>query len=102
MSFQTPLVSVCGRHDLASQSRDDPAQPECIDGHGIAFCRHPHPRRLHRRIGGYIGVAMVNPICFMVMPFGKKATGVAAEGVPPMIDFDSLWFNALQPALAEL
>ena len=45
---------------------------------------------------------MVNQICFMVMPFGKKATGIVAEGVPQNIDFDSLWFNALQPALVEL
>lgn len=44
----------------------------------------------------------MNPICFMVMPFGKKSVANAPAGVPVTIDFDDLWENAYEPALKEL
>jgi hypothetical protein len=39
------------------------------------------------------------PICFMVMPFGKKNTGIDS---PAVVDFDALWHKALKPALEQL
>ncbi len=45
---------------------------------------------------------MVRPICFVVMPFGKKATGSSSEGVPATVEFDTLWLNAFEPALRGL
>src|SRR3954454_10962840 len=45
---------------------------------------------------------MFQPICFMVMPFGKKATGSPAPGAPAIVDFDVLWRDALKPALQTL
>ena len=45
----------------------------------------------------------VRPICFMVMPYGIKATQ-APEGsaAPARIDFDLLWRAAMQPAITAL
>ena len=42
------------------------------------------------------------PICFMVMPFGVKPTGIADGSAPPEIDFDRLWEMVLRPAITEL
>ena len=44
---------------------------------------------------------MPNQICFMVMPFGTKATGLEPGGGPTEIDFDSLWEHAYKPLLEE-
>lgn len=41
-------------------------------------------------------------VCFMVMPYGKRATGLNDPEVPKDIDFDRLWDQAYQPALLEL
>ena len=41
------------------------------------------------------------PVCFVVMPFGIKDTG-AAPPAPPKVDFDTLWRDAIQPALQSL
>ncbi len=40
-------------------------------------------------------------ICFVVMPFGTKDTGMAAPA-PPRVDFDALWKLAVEPALQQL
>ena len=42
------------------------------------------------------------PFCFMVMPFGKRATGSKHPEAPDEIDFDALWDRALRPALGRL
>lgn len=44
----------------------------------------------------------LRPICFMVMPFGVKPTGLGPGEGPAKIDFQSLWFDALEPAIADL
>lgn len=44
----------------------------------------------------------LRPICFMVMPFGVKPTGLGPGEGPARIDFQSLWFDALEPAIADL
>lgn len=44
----------------------------------------------------------LRPICFMVMPFGVKPTGIADGKAPPEIDFDRLWEKILRPAITEL
>jgi hypothetical protein len=44
----------------------------------------------------------VRPICFMVMPFGKKLVEPRAERAPERVDFDSLWNKAIAPTLEEL
>src|SRR5688572_26576315 len=51
-----------------------------------------------RREGG----AMPSPICFMVMPFGVKQTGVDPGKGPAQVDFDALWTKAIAPALRTL
>lgn len=43
---------------------------------------------------------MANPICFMVMPFSTKETGLGpGEEGPKQVDFDALWEKALSPAI---
>jgi tetratricopeptide (TPR) repeat protein len=44
----------------------------------------------------------LKPICFMVMPFGKKASNNADPKVPGEINFDALWDRALRPMIEEL
>ncbi len=44
---------------------------------------------------------LVKPICFAVMPYGKKPTNAVADA-PAEIDFDRLWQAAFQPALQDL
>ena len=45
---------------------------------------------------------MARQICFMVMPFGIKATGNAPDQGPSQIDFDSLWNHAFKPLIERL
>ena len=45
--------------------------------------------------------AMPQPICFMVMPYGKKETGAQTGKGPATIDFDSLWRKAFEPFIRE-
>lgn len=43
---------------------------------------------------------MPRPICFMIMPYGKKPTSApSGTGAPDKIDFDRLWEAALRPAI---
>jgi hypothetical protein len=49
-----------------------------------------------------MGNASLRPVCFMVMPFGKKDTGLASGQGPMQVNFDSLWQKALAPALDKL
>lgn len=41
-------------------------------------------------------------VCFMVMPYGKRVTGVDAPNAPKEVDFDRLWEEAYRPALLKL
>ena len=44
--------------------------------------------------------SMPRPICFMIMPYGAKATGAAGgSGAPDKVNFDRLWEAALRPAI---
>jgi hypothetical protein len=45
---------------------------------------------------------MADGVAFMVMPFGKKATGVSGESAPQTVDFDRLWHRVHKPVLEEL
>jgi tetratricopeptide (TPR) repeat protein len=45
---------------------------------------------------------MPQPICFMVMPYGVKDTGVQPGKGPPKVDFDALWQKAFEPLIKEL
>lgn len=43
---------------------------------------------------------MPKPICFMVMPFSSKETGLGPDETgPKLVDFDALWDRALSPAI---
>lgn len=43
---------------------------------------------------------MPRPLCFMIMPYSTKATGVPSGTVAPdKVDFDRLWEAALRPAI---
>lgn len=44
----------------------------------------------------------MKPICFVVMPFGTKDTGVKDSESPARVDFDSLWRQAIKPAIEAL
>jgi hypothetical protein len=44
---------------------------------------------------------MPDQIAFMVMPFGRKATGLTEKDAPADIDFDALWERVYQPILEE-
>jgi hypothetical protein len=41
------------------------------------------------------------PVCFMVMPFGKKLTHAEGDKVPSQIDFDLLWDKVLRPMIQD-
>jgi hypothetical protein len=45
---------------------------------------------------------MIKPLCFMVMPYGRKATQVEAGKGPGEIDFNALWDRAYVPVIDEL
>jgi hypothetical protein len=45
---------------------------------------------------------MIKPVCFMVMPYGRKATQVEAGKGPGEIDFNALWDRAYVPVITEL
>lgn len=43
---------------------------------------------------------MPRPVCFMIMPYSVKATGVApGTEAPDKVNFDRLWDGALRPAI---
>lgn len=46
--------------------------------------------------------AAPRPICFVVMPFGKKAVVPRPSRAPRRVDFDALWAKAFKPALEKL
>jgi len=41
-------------------------------------------------------------IAFLVMPFGRKHTGLRRAGVPSEVDFDALWDKVYEPLLTDL
>jgi tetratricopeptide (TPR) repeat protein len=43
---------------------------------------------------------MMKPICFMVMPYGKRKTNSSGKELPSEIDFDALWNKAFYPVLS--
>jgi len=45
---------------------------------------------------------MTDTVAFMVMPFGKKATGKPDESAPETVDFDELWHQVHKPVLMSL
>ncbi len=45
---------------------------------------------------------MTDTVAFMVMPFGKKATGKPDESAPETVDFDELWHQVHKPVLISL
>ena len=45
---------------------------------------------------------MPKPLCFMVMPYGRKPTGAEAGKGPAEIDFNRLWDLAYVPVIKEL
>jgi hypothetical protein len=44
---------------------------------------------------------MLIPVCFMVMPFGKKLTHAETETIPGQIDFDALWDKVFRPMIQD-
>jgi tetratricopeptide (TPR) repeat protein len=44
----------------------------------------------------------ITPVCFMVMPFGAKPTGMEATKGPVQVDFNALWERAFRPMIEEL
>jgi hypothetical protein len=49
-----------------------------------------------------MGDDALRPICFMVMPFGVKPTGLGPGEGPAKVDFQALWFDVLEPAITDL
>src|SRR5947209_4806416 len=47
-------------------------------------------------------IVMPIRVCFMVMPFGTKSTGVEGGKGPGQIDFDALWEKAFRPMIEGL
>jgi outer membrane murein-binding lipoprotein Lpp len=45
---------------------------------------------------------MIKPLCFMVMPYGRKATQAEVGKGPAEIDFNALWDRAYVPVITEL
>ena len=45
---------------------------------------------------------MAQQICFMVMPFGVKPTGLEPGTGPVKVDFDALWNKAFKPLIEQL
>ena len=45
---------------------------------------------------------MPKPICFMIMPYGKKPTQADATVGVPEIDFNALWDRAYAPVIETL
>ena len=45
---------------------------------------------------------MVKPLCFMIMPYGKRATQAEAGRGVPEIDFNALWDRAFAPTILAL
>ncbi|HSW11966.1 MAG TPA: hypothetical protein VLI06_03950, partial [Solimonas sp.] len=45
---------------------------------------------------------MTKPLCFMIMPYGKKPTLAEAGKGPAEIDFDALWDRAYVPVIKQL
>lgn len=45
---------------------------------------------------------MIRPLCFMVMPYGRKATQVETASGPGEIDFNALWNRAYVPVIESL
>ena len=45
---------------------------------------------------------MPRQICFMIMPFSKKDTGLEPGKGPVEVDFDALWTRALAPLIEDL
>jgi hypothetical protein len=41
------------------------------------------------------------PVCFMVMPFGKKLTHAEGDRAPSQIDFDLFWDKVLRPMIQD-
>ena len=44
----------------------------------------------------------ITPVCFMVMPFGAKPTGMEAAKGPVQVDFNAMWERAFRPMIEEL
>ena len=44
----------------------------------------------------------MKPICFMIMPYGKKATQAEVGQGVATIDFNALWDRAYAPVIKEL
>jgi len=42
------------------------------------------------------------PICFTIMPYGRKRTNASSSAVPSEVDFDALWDKAFRPAIEDL
>ena len=42
------------------------------------------------------------PVCFFVMPYGTKTTGMTDGKTPASLDFDALWAQAFEPAVSGL
>ena len=41
------------------------------------------------------------PVCFMVMPFGKKHPQAETDTIPGQIDFDALWDKVFRPMIQD-
>jgi tetratricopeptide (TPR) repeat protein len=44
----------------------------------------------------------LRPICFTIMPYGRKKTEQSSPSAPAEVDFDALWDKALRPAIEDL
>lgn len=44
----------------------------------------------------------MKPVCFMIMPYGERPTGVAADVGPAKLDFDALWNEVYKPVIETL
>jgi hypothetical protein len=47
-------------------------------------------------------MAIPRPLCFMIMPYGRKSTQVETGHGPSEIDYNALWDHAFVPVIERL
>jgi hypothetical protein len=60
------------------------------------------PGPLNSGLGGEVAMPIPRPVCFMIMPYGRKPTQAEAGHGPAEIDFNALWDRGYVPVIQAL
>jgi MAP3K TRAFs-binding domain len=60
------------------------------------------PGPLNSGLGGEVAMPIPRPVCFMIMPYGRKPTQAEAGYGPAEIDFNALWDRGYVPVIQAL